>query len=99
MVKFDDLKLDPGISHPVKVLMDNGIVTFESCQGGDGHAYKTPTICFEGDQTEGYKVVTIMAQNNFRVIGIRRCWPVENNEIGCPYWELELSEEGQPILV
>jgi len=60
--------------------MENGVKTFESCQGGREHAFKTPTVCFEGDQTEGYRVVTMLAQVNFMVTGLKHAWPVGNNE-------------------
>lgn len=99
MRNFEELNLDPGISLVVKILMENGIKTFESCQGGHGHAYNVPTVCFEGDQTEGYKVFAMLAQLNFVVINLKRSWPIQNNEIGAPYWQLELAEKGQPISV
>lgn len=37
-------RLDPGIAGAVRVLMVAGIHTFESCEGGAGHAYPEPTI-------------------------------------------------------
>jgi hypothetical protein len=34
--------LDPGIAEYVRVLLAQGVETFESCQGGPGHAYTEP---------------------------------------------------------
>lgn len=45
--------LDSGIRPYVKILDDNGIETFESCQGGDGHCFPEPTIRFHGVRGEG----------------------------------------------
>lgn len=40
--------LDDGIREAVRVLAQAGVETFESCQGGDGHAYPEPTgPCWE----------------------------------------------------
>ena len=42
------------VSHRnVDALRSEGIKTFESCDGGDGHAYTEPTVRFAGEnQTE-----------------------------------------------
>jgi len=97
MIRFEDLNLDDGIALAVRVLMENGVETFESCQGGSGHCFQYPTIRFFGDKTEGYKAFDVLAKKGFRVISLQRAWPIENNEIGAPYWQLELAETGQPV--
>ena len=99
MVEFQELTLDPGISFPVKVLMEHGIQTFESCQGGEGHCFKYPTIRFYGDKTEGYRAFDVLAKHGFRVLFLQRTWDIDHNEIGAPYWQLELSVMGQPVEV
>jgi hypothetical protein len=38
-----DCPLDRWISYAVKVLRDNAIETYESCQGGPGHSFAEPT--------------------------------------------------------
>lgn len=97
MTGCDYPSLDPKIAFPVQVLRENGIDTFESCQGGDGHCFKYPSIRFFGDKTEGYKAFDILAKHGFIVCYLQRYWSITNNEIGAPYWQLELSEFGQPI--
>jgi hypothetical protein len=39
-----DPPLDPGIEAYVRALVDEGVETSESCEGGPGHAYPEPTI-------------------------------------------------------
>jgi hypothetical protein len=45
--------IDPGIRREVKILWENGIETFESCEGGRGHSFPEPTVRFHGGQSEG----------------------------------------------
>ena len=44
--------LDSGIRDAVRILAEAGVETFESCQGGEGHAYAEPTVRFHGDRDE-----------------------------------------------
>ncbi|MGY3588172.1 hypothetical protein ACVIGB_002869 [Bradyrhizobium sp. USDA 4341] len=48
-----DLELDSGIRHAVLALRVAGIETFESCEGGHGHAFPDPTIKFHGGAWAG----------------------------------------------
>ena len=50
-----DLPLDPGIRRAVLILRQAGIETFESCQGGDGHARREPVVKFSGGAWAGYR--------------------------------------------
>ena len=47
-------KLDPGIRKAVERLQAEGIETFESCEGGSGHAFPEPTIRFYGTPEAGW---------------------------------------------
>jgi hypothetical protein len=42
-----------GIVRAVRILRTAGIPTFESCEGGDGHAFAEPTIKFGGGLESG----------------------------------------------
>jgi hypothetical protein len=42
--------LDKGIKKAVEILNTHGFKTFESCEGGDGHAFVEPTIRFTGNE-------------------------------------------------
>jgi len=39
----------------VRILSEAAIETFESCRGGEGHAYPEPTVRFHGERGEGFK--------------------------------------------
>jgi len=82
--------LDPGIVQAVKVLRSVGVETFESCEGGSGHAYPEPTVRFYGDQTEGFRALAAAMRGGLRVAELRRTWPVLDDEPTGPWWELTL---------
>lgn len=93
-VEYDigqDTPLDPGIERAVHLLREAGIETFESCEGGNGHAYPEPTIRFHGDRSEGYRAVAKAIQSELPVDSLRRIWPVEDGELTGPWWELTLA--------
>jgi len=81
-------KLDPGIRQIVKILVENGIETFESCDGTPGHAYSEPTVCFHGQHSEGFKALAIALQHGLRVSELRRFYSVENGEPVGPKWAM-----------
>ena len=83
-----DPPLDPGIKKAVEILNESGIETFESCQGGEGHAYSEPTIRFYGDRFEGFKALAIALQNGLNPSKIGRIWTVLDKEATGPYWEM-----------
>lgn len=86
--KHYDSPLDPGIAHFVMTLTAGGIETFESCQGGEGHAYPEPTVRFHGDVAEGYRALAVAIQAGLPVMELRRVWPVIEQEPTGPWWEL-----------
>lgn len=80
--------LDAGIKRAVKVLNDGGIETYESCEGGKGHAYKEPAIRFHGERSEGFRALALALQNNLPVSAIKRIWTIEDGEPTGPTWEI-----------
>jgi len=82
--------LDPGIAPFVKVLRNSGIETFESCEGGPGHAMPEPTIRFHGQRSEGFRALAVALQLDLPIGELRRSWPVLNGEPTGPYWEMTL---------
>jgi hypothetical protein len=52
--------IDRWVSYAVKVLRDNGIETYESCQGGPGHSYAEPAVRFHGTQPAGSRIAAIL---------------------------------------
>jgi len=83
-----ELPLDKGIERAVNVLLDAGVETFESCEGGEGHAYPEPTIRFHGERAEGFRALAIALQYGLRVLSLRRVWPINDGEPTGPWWEL-----------
>lgn len=90
IAKYDS-PLDPGIRRYVEVLNESGVETFESCQGGNGHAYLEPTIRFYGDRAEGFKAFAVAKQHDFPVASLRRIWPIVDDEPTGPWWEMTFS--------
>ena len=80
--------LDEGIKRAVELLCSAGIETYESCEGGEGHAYPEPAIRFHGDRSEGFRALALVLQNNLPVEALRRIWVVNDNEPTGPDWEI-----------
>jgi hypothetical protein len=74
------LDLDPGIAPYVEVLRAAGIETFESCQGGRGHAYPEPTVRFAGSRNEGFRALVVALEHGLPVRSLRRYWAVIDGE-------------------
>jgi hypothetical protein len=83
------LGLDPGIKKYVEGLQDSGIETFESCEGGKGHAYPEPAVRFHGGSEAGWRALSVCLKLGFPMSCLRRVWYVlETNEPTGPYWEI-----------
>ena len=86
--------LDVGIRETVKVLYEAGIETFESCEGGKGHAFYEPTVRFHGGHGEGFRALAIALQHGLHVFELRRYYVIQNGEPTGPYWEITFIPEG-----
>jgi hypothetical protein len=76
-------KLDRGIRKAVERLQACGIETFESCEGGDGHAFPEPTIRFY-----------VCLAYGLPILALRRVWYVlDSNEPTGPHWEVVFREQ------
>jgi len=80
--------LDEGIRSVVEILVKNGVGTFESCEGGDGHAFHEPTVRFHGTHAEGFRALAVALQHGLRVCELRRYYSVEDGEPVGPRWEM-----------
>ncbi len=81
-------RLDPGIRSFVETLRGAGIETFESCEGGNGHADPEPVVRFHGDGPEGLRAVSVSLRAGLPVFTLRRTWRMESGELTGPWWEL-----------
>lgn len=80
--------LDPGISYYVDVLDAHGVETFESCQGGDGHAFSEPSVRFHGQRAAGWHALGVAQNHGLPVIELHRQWSILDGEPNGPYWVL-----------
>lgn len=84
--------LDKGIEKYVLILIENGIETYESCQGGQGHSYPEPTIRFNGEYSDGFKALAIAIQHGLPINCLRRIWYMQDGEPIGPVWEMTFYE-------
>jgi hypothetical protein len=87
----DDAVWDAGIAPVVEILRAAGVETFESCEGGAGHAFHVPTVRFYGGRSAGFRALAVAQENGLRVTALRRYWTVLDGEPVGPHWELEFS--------
>jgi hypothetical protein len=85
-----DPPLDEGIRDTVLTLVANGVETFESCEGGDGHSFPEPTVRFEGSSSEGLRALSVALENGLPVAELRRTWGVVDGVIHGPWWVMTL---------
>ena len=85
--------LDRGIRTAVRTLFENGIETFESCEGGKGHAFYEPTVRFHGGPGEGFRAFAIARAHGLRVSEMRRYYSIEDGEPVGPHWEMTFVPE------
>jgi hypothetical protein len=81
-------QIDPGIRLAVQRLQEHGVETFESCEGGEGHAYPEPTVAFYGGPYAGWKAMEVCLAYALPVIHLRRVWDVLDGEPTGPHWEV-----------
>jgi hypothetical protein len=86
-------KLDRGIKRAVELLRAGGVETFESCEGGSGHAFPDPTVRFVGGPEAGWLAVSICLANGLPIASLRRYWDVlDRNDVTGPHWEVVFRE-------
>jgi hypothetical protein len=88
LAQYDGEQLDPGVAAYVEVLVAAGIETFESCQGGQGHAFPEPTIRFHGSRAEGWRALAVALEHGLPVGDLRLSWPIHEGGPTGPWWEL-----------
>lgn len=88
--------VDAGIRREVMILTENGVSTFESCEGGPGHAFPEPTIRFSGSRTEGLRALSIALAHRLYPVNLRRYYRVEDGEAVGPAWEITFCKPELP---
>jgi hypothetical protein len=79
----------------VQALRDYQVETFESCEGGEGHSYKEPTIRFYGQPEEGFRAYAAALERGLPINAVKRAWLVVDGELTGPYWEMTFRSRGQ----
>lgn len=72
----------------MRLLAENGIETYESCEGGEEHAFHQPTIRFYGGMHDGMRALGLAIECGLPVGALHRVWDVINGEPVGPNWEL-----------
>lgn len=94
MAKPKGMTLDPGIKPAVELLRAQGVETFESCEGGKGHAFPEPTIRFYGTPEAGWRTLSVCLAFGLPVASLRRYWDVlDGDEPTGPHWEVTFREK------
>ncbi len=83
--------VDDEIKDKVKLFLENGVETYESCQGGEGHAYFEPTIRFHGERAEGFRALSVAMTNRMEVKELKRVWVVNDGEPTGAWWEMTFN--------
>lgn len=83
-----DMEIDPGVRRWVLILRSAGVETFESCQGGEGHAMPEPTIKFFGSSWAGYAAFAVAMEHGMPVLDLRRTYSVIDGQLQGPWWEM-----------
>ena len=93
--------LDAGIAPAVLVLRAAGVATFESCQGGPGHAFPVPTVRFHASRPEAFHALQAAVAAGLPVYDLRQVWPIVGGRPKGPCWELTFAhaivEEAAPL--
>ena len=84
--------LDPGIARYVHILEQAGVATYESCQGGEGHASPYPMVFFRGNYSEGLAALATALQHKLPVFALQRVWRLDDGEMTGPWWELRFHQ-------
>lgn len=79
---INENEIDKGILPAVKIMREHGFETFESCEGGDEHAYAESTIFFYGNEFDCLRAYEICVLYNLNVDYVGRIFQKEGLEIG-----------------
>lgn len=71
-------EIDKGILPAVIILQRHGFKTFESCEGSDNHAFKEPTIRFEGDEFDCIRAYSVCEIHKLNVTEVKRVFQKTN---------------------
>lgn len=75
----------------VRIFREHGVETCQSCQGGEGHSYRYPSV----DILNGpWKALDVANDYGIPVIRIGHLWSIRNGEPEETIWRIEFSPSG-----
>ena len=80
--------LDRWVRFAVLMLRQAGIQTYESCQGGAGHAFPEPTVRFEGTKSDAFRAVAAVRAHGLPAHHLRQFWRLNEHGAERPAWEM-----------
>jgi hypothetical protein len=80
--------LDIGIARAVRILRSAGINTYESCEGGEGHAFSEPTIKLSGTPEAGWQAIGRLLTYKMPVRRFSQAWSFDFGALTGPHWEV-----------
>jgi hypothetical protein len=83
--------LDLGIAPAVEILNRHGFITFESCQGGEGHCFHEPTVRFFGSEFDLIRAYEVCSCYGLNVYQAKRVYLKEDVYMN------NISEQAMPI--
>ncbi len=93
-LEFNNQPIDKGILHHVKILKENGVDTFMSCQGGKGHTFSSPTIRFRCTKKEAFKALSVAVDNDLSPMALNEIRLLIGKKIAFgPFWELQFHHQ------
>ncbi len=85
--------IDRGIVRAVTILNEAGIGTFESCEGGEGHASPVPMVRFYGSVGAGWSALAVCMDHDLPVSELARSWDFDSGEPSGPYWKIVFQRQ------
>ena len=88
-----DNDIDYGIRYFVYTLNKEGIKTFESCEGGEGHGLPEPFVGFHGNKSTVYKAIGICLEHNLPIAEIAEVISIQDNTAITPVIRITFSRK------
>ena len=98
-------QMDAGAEHLVALLTDNGFETWQSCEGGECHVYRHPTVLFQVSDRHEAESLKLRLASLMIATGFGHFWISVRQEYGqrkvyqrvileVPMWTWEFRRQG-----
>lgn len=93
---LSEVPLDAGIARAVHIVNEANVFTYESCEGGEGHAFPEPTVRFSGNRSEAFRALAALLDYGLRVFEMRHVWRIEDGDLTGPSWDIVFIDKLEP---